>query len=151
VNSCHNEATLSDRKHQYCLISGAVAKIRELEPQHWKKERVKWQERTTIISVSTGSFSKMSEVGVIALRSTDLSEKDGTSLKSTNLSKEGVIALKSVNSSEKGVAALKSANSSKKGVAALKSANALEKGVATLKLAKWYLTSILGSFSTSMN
>jgi hypothetical protein len=66
----HNEATLSDRKHQYCLIRGVVAwKIGGLEPQHRQKERVKWQERTTVISVSAGSFSKMSEVGVTTLRS----------------------------------------------------------------------------------
>jgi hypothetical protein len=46
-----------------------------LEPQHWQKERVKWQERTTVISVSAGSFSKILEVGVTALRSVDLSRK----------------------------------------------------------------------------
>jgi hypothetical protein len=70
VKSRHNEATLSDRKHQFCLINGVVSgKIGGLESQHHQKERVKWQERTTVISVSGGSFSKMSEVGVTALRS----------------------------------------------------------------------------------
>ena len=72
----HNEETLSDRKLQYYLISGVVARnIGGLELQHRQKERVKWQERTIIISVSVGSFSKMSEVGVTAMRLTNLSKK----------------------------------------------------------------------------
>jgi hypothetical protein len=52
-----------------------------LEQQRRQKERVKWQERTTVISVSAGSFSKMSEVGVIALKSANLSEGGVTTLK----------------------------------------------------------------------
>ena len=95
----HYEAALSDREHQYCLISGVVAwNIGGLEQQHrqkCKKERVKWQERITTISVSTGSSKKMAEVGVTAWKSTNLSEEGVTTWKSAKLSEEGVTSWKS--------------------------------------------------------
>jgi hypothetical protein len=64
-----------------------------MEQQHrqkCEKERVKWQERITTISVSTGSSTKMVEVGVTAWKLANLSEEGVTTWKSTNLSEEGV-------------------------------------------------------------
>jgi hypothetical protein len=70
------------------LWHGKIGGLEQQHRQKCEKERVKWQERITTISVSAGSSEKMAEVGV-------------TAWKSTNLSEEGVIAWKSANLSKK--------------------------------------------------